>query len=83
MPKFSEFETERLQKINAAKELGYPTRIIRRLILATKPAQLDQAMVDGRNSGEFEAWATVIRTLAAEGIKVPRGRTTVGQNWVD
>lgn len=81
--KLTELEYNKIYALNAAKELGYPCSIIKRIILAEKSSQIDQAMVDGRNSDNRESWETIVTKLTNEGIKIPRRRTTIGQNFVD
>ena len=81
--RITEFERDRQCALQTAFDLGYPTRFIKQIILAKKPVEVDQAMVSGRQSDEWESARTVREHLAMEGIRIPTMRITVGQNFVD
>lgn len=81
--KISEFERDKQEALRTALDLGYPTRIIKRIIFAEKSIEVDQAMVSGRQSDEWESLKTVKQRLDLEGIRLPTMRITIGQNFVD
>lgn len=81
--RITELDRDKLIALQTAFDLGYPTRFIRKIILAERPVEINQAMVSARQSGEWESAATVREQLKRDGIKMPTIRTTIGQNFID
>lgn len=81
--KITELERERQYAIQTAFDLYYPTRFVKQIILADSVVEIDQAMVSGRESDEQESPRTVRTKLKMEGIRIPKMRCTVGQNFID
>lgn len=81
--RITELDKDKLIALQTAFDLGYPARFVRKIILAKKTVEIDQAMVSARQADEWESPATVREQLKRDGIKMPTIRTTIGQNFID
>lgn len=83
MARITQFEKYKKMALRTAFDFGYPTKFVEGIIKSKSEAQINQWMIAGRHSEQYESEERVRKRLAQKNIVVPSLRGAVGLSELD